>query len=169
MEGRELEHRHGEHPHGDAGQLALLIVFLAVWGLDSFVLRISTGLSRFVPLPVRLGAGAVLLGLSIALVGAAHPFIGHGERSPGVVTTGPFRLVRHPLYLGCVLFYLALAVATASLLSLIAWLVIALFYGYIAGYEERLLESRYEDEYRRYRESTGKWIPRPRRGAAARR
>jgi len=37
------------------------------------------------------------------------------RRSEGVVSSGAFRHLRHPLYLGSVLFYLGLALATASL------------------------------------------------------
>jgi protein-S-isoprenylcysteine O-methyltransferase Ste14 len=81
----------------------------------------------------------------------------------GVVSTGAFRHVRHPLYLGSALFSLGLAVATASLLSMLVWLVIAVFYDRIATYEERLLEANFGDEYRAYRRTTGKWLPRLRR------
>jgi hypothetical protein len=46
--GRRHENREdlvGEHPFGDAGQLIFLIVFLALWALDSFVFRFSTFLA----------------------------------------------------------------------------------------------------------------------------
>lgn len=155
-----MKERSGEHPRGDAGQLALFVIFLAVWALDSFVVRFSTGLSLSVPLAARLGAAALLLLGAVLLVRGGHAAAGHGRTPAGVIRTGAFRYVRHPLYLGCILFYLALAAATASLLSFLVFAVIFRFYDFIAGYEERLLEKRFGDEYRAYRAVTGKWLPR---------
>jgi protein-S-isoprenylcysteine O-methyltransferase Ste14 len=164
-----MKAKEGEHPWGDVGQLVLLVGFLVVWIVDSFVLRLSTGLSRFIPLAARLALAAILFAGSLLLVRAGHAAVGHGGGPSGLIVTGAFRRVRHPLYLGSALFYLGFAVSTASLLSLLAWLVIALFYDYIAGYEERLLEARFGDEYRAYRSDVGKWIPRrPGRGRECR-
>jgi protein-S-isoprenylcysteine O-methyltransferase Ste14 len=77
-----------------------------------------------------------------------------------VVSTGAFRYVRHPLYLAAILFYLGLAVSTASLFSLALLVVIFLFHNYIAGYEERLMEMKLGEEYVSYKNRTGKWLPR---------
>jgi protein-S-isoprenylcysteine O-methyltransferase Ste14 len=84
-------------------------------------------------------------------------------RKAGLVTTGAFGYVRHPLYLASILFYLSLATTTASLLSLALWAGIALFYNRIASYEDHALEAKYPREYSRYREKTGKWLPAIRR------
>ncbi len=63
------------------------------------------------------------------------------------------------MYLGSILCYLGLAVATASLVSLALWVMICLFYNYLASYEEKLLEAEFGEKYRIYRENTGKWLP----------
>ena len=57
------------------------------------------------------------------------------------------------------LVYLGLSASTASMLSLALLVIVFLFYDYIAGYEEKLLEKRFGEEYRRFKESTGKWLP----------
>jgi protein-S-isoprenylcysteine O-methyltransferase Ste14 len=90
--------------------------------------------------------------------------VDHGRPDEGVVFDGAFRHVRHPLYLGSVLFYLGLAASTASIAALTLTLVIFAFYDHIATYEERWLEGRYGDDYRAYRGRTGKWWPHRRRG-----
>ena len=51
----------GEHRLGDTIQLILLIIFLAIWILDSFVLGFSTSLSEIMPWFIRWPAGAILL------------------------------------------------------------------------------------------------------------
>jgi hypothetical protein len=47
----------GEHRLGDSVQLILLVIFLAVWILDSFVLGFSTFLAESVPWFIRIPAG----------------------------------------------------------------------------------------------------------------
>jgi protein-S-isoprenylcysteine O-methyltransferase Ste14 len=150
----------GEHPLGDLGQLILLGVFLVVWMGDSFFLRQSTFLSKYLPLYIRL----IILGLTIAsaiyLFKSGHVVVTHDKRPCVLVTQGAFRYVRHPLYLASILTYFGLTIATASLYSFVLLVGIFVFYNYIADYEEGLLEEEFGEEYRNYRRRTRKWIPR---------
>ena len=57
------------------------------------------------------------------------------------------------------LTYLGLAISTASLASLALLAAIFVFYNYIAGYEERILEEKFGNNCRTYMKKTGKWIP----------
>jgi protein-S-isoprenylcysteine O-methyltransferase Ste14 len=91
---------------------------------------------------------------------SGHVVVSHEHRPTDVVSTGAFRYVRHPLYLGCILFYLGLAVSTVSLFSFALLVLIFVFYNYIAGYEEELLVQRFGERYSSYKKSTGKWAPR---------
>jgi protein-S-isoprenylcysteine O-methyltransferase Ste14 len=158
-----LKEKKGEHPFGDAGQLILFVAFIAVWVADSFFLHRSTFLARYAPLPFRLALLALALFGAVSLVRSAGEVVHHGQRPDHVLTGGAFRFVRHPLYLGVLLFYLGLTLATASLLSLVVFAAIFIFYNYIAGYEEKLLEARYGEAYKEYKARTGKWVPRIRR------
>jgi protein-S-isoprenylcysteine O-methyltransferase Ste14 len=150
----------GEHPFSHAGQLIAFGVFLAVWGGDSFFLQKTTLLSDVIPLVLRLSLLALALGISIYLVKSGHVVVDHHERPQRVVATGAFRYVRHPIYLGTILFYLGLALATASLLSLVLLVFIFAFYDHVASYEEMWLEAEFGEEYRNYKRKTGKWTPR---------
>jgi protein-S-isoprenylcysteine O-methyltransferase Ste14 len=160
-----MKEKKGEHPFGDAGQLILLGLFLLVWVGDSFFLHKSTFVSEYVPLSVRLVFLAFALILASYLSVSGHVVVAHGERPASVVSTGVFRHVRHPLYLAAILFYLGLALSTASLLSLALLVIIFLFYNYIAGYEERLMEMKFGENYVIYKNRTGKWVPRRRTSA----
>ena len=155
-----MKEKKGEHPYGDAGQLILLGLYLAVWAGDSFFLHKSTFVSDYVPLSIRL----VVLGLAfvtaVCLFISGHVVVAHEERPTSVVSTGAFRYVRHPLYLGAILFYLGLTISTVPLFTLALLAVIFLFYNYIASYEERLLETRFGESYVSYKKGTGKWVPR---------
>lgn len=154
-----MKEKNGEHPFGDAGQLILLALFLILWIVDSFFLQTSTFLSDVIPLYVRLVFLALALVTAAYLFLSGHDAVGHEQRGTKVVSAGAFRYVRHPLYLGCLLFYLGLAISTASIFSLALFIVIFIFYNYIASYEERLLDEKFGAEYRKYKRKTGKWVP----------
>jgi protein-S-isoprenylcysteine O-methyltransferase Ste14 len=152
--------KNGEHPFGDSGQLILLVLFLLIWVVDSFFLRISTFLSDDFSLLTRLVILSLALIAAVYLIRSGHAVVSHGQHPSGVVSTGAFQYVRHPLYLGSIMFYLGLAVSTASLFSLVLVVLIFIFYNFIASYEEKLLEDRFHEEYRNYKIKTGKWVPR---------
>ncbi len=155
-----MKEKKGEHPFGDAGQLVLLGLFLIVWILDSFILQWSTFLAEHIPLVYRLVFLGITLIIAAYLFKSGHVVISNEQRPAGLISTGVFRYVRHPLYLGTILTYLGLTVSSASLFSLALLVVIVLFYDYIAGYEEKLLEAKLGQAYTRYKKKTGRWFPR---------
>jgi protein-S-isoprenylcysteine O-methyltransferase Ste14 len=154
-----MKEKNGEHPFGDAGQLIAFAVFLVIWVGDSFFLRRSTFLSDYVPLYVRLAILCLALIAARYLIRSGHVVVSHEHQPKGLVTSGAFRYVRHPLYLGSILVYLGLTVSSMSLLSLVSLAGIFIFYNYIASYEETLLDARFGEGYRKYKKRTGKWVP----------
>ncbi len=160
-----MEEKKGEHPFGDTGQLVLLALFLIVWLADSFFFQKSTFLSDYLPLYIRLAILGLAHITAAYLFLSGHVVVSHEQRPTAVVSTGAFQHVRHPLYLGAILFYLGLSVSTISLFSLALLVVIFVFYNYIASYEEKLLDKRFGESYTRYKERTGKWLPRISRGS----
>lgn len=151
----------GEHPWGDRGQVICLAAFLAVWILDSFFFKVSNFLAGDVPLLVRLAAAGLVFAAAVYFVQTGHRVISDDSvRLPGLVKDGAFARVRHPLYLGSLLFYLGLVLMTFSLVSLAALGGIFVFYNFIASYEEKLLAQEYGLEYREYRKQVPKWLPR---------
>ena len=154
-----MKEKNGEHPFGDSGQLILLVLFLLIWVVDSFLLKISTFLADDISLYIRLVILGIILLCSVYLIRSGHAVVSHGQHPSGVVSTGAFQYVRHPLYLGSIMFYLGLAVSTASLFSLGLVGLIVVFYNFIASYEEKLLEDRFHEEYLHYKKGTGKWVP----------
>lgn len=154
-----MEDRKGEHPFGDAGQLVLVAMFLIVWVVDSFVLHLSTFLKPHDPHSIRMIATVLAASAAVGIFLSSRQVI-HRVRPDYVVDTGPFHYVRHPLYLACMLGFAAFAVSSLSLVSMVLLVPIFLFYNYIAGFEERVLETRFGDAYVAYKARTGKWLPR---------
>ncbi len=163
-----MTHRHedredlvGEHPLGDSGQIILLIVFLALWVLDSFVFRFSTFLAGSAPLVIRLVLAGLILAVSFYLGTKSMRIVFNEKRdSPQVIKKDVYSFMRHPMYMAMILFYMALILATLSLLSLAMGILIFVFYDFIAAYEEKLLEKKLGQDYREYQEEVPRWFPR---------
>jgi protein-S-isoprenylcysteine O-methyltransferase Ste14 len=109
------------------------------------------------------GAGFVALGEAIRLWGVRH--IGtisrtRSDRLGPLVTSGPFALVRNPLYLGNVALWVGFAVsARLPWLAPVFVAVLAFEYHAIVRWEERLLEERLGDRYRTYAAQVPRWVP----------
>jgi protein-S-isoprenylcysteine O-methyltransferase Ste14 len=77
---------------------------------------------------------------------------------PELVTSGPYRLVRHPIYAGLLLGVLGTALAT-NLYWLIALMLMAAYFIYSARVEERELCASFPAAYPGYRATTKMLIP----------
>jgi len=78
-----------------------------------------------------------------------------------LVTTGPYRVIRHPLYAMGIGLFLAVGLMAASwFILLFALIVVASIRLVVVPLEERELEAKFGDAYRRYRERTGALVPR---------
>ena len=149
-----------EYPHSDQIQIALLLLFLAVWALDSFLLRASTQPAEFVPLALRLPIAGALIYLGLLFVKRSHDLVIDEEYDePTLVETGVYSRVRHPMYLGVLLLYLGLSLSTLSMISLGLWLGIFAAYDRMATYEEQDLIRIFDEDYADYKRRVPRWIP----------
>ncbi|TLN19301.1 isoprenylcysteine carboxylmethyltransferase family protein [bacterium] len=78
-----------------------------------------------------------------------------------LVQSGPYRIVRHPAYLGYVLMSLGVCLGYSSLYGLIS-IPVLLLPGlvYRIRTEDRLLEAHFQDQFRAYAARTARLIPR---------
>jgi protein-S-isoprenylcysteine O-methyltransferase Ste14 len=105
-------------------------------------------------------AGAALVLRSRAALGLAWSFVPRADRSTGLVTSGPYRLVRHPIYLGLVLLTLGQALAFRSWLACLIVLVgIIPTFAWRGRAEETLLSRAFGERYALYRRQTKMIIP----------
>ena len=149
--------------------VSLRLCGLLTWiGLFAWLMN-AAWISRFsMPVPIWLRwVGAGTLPVSVLLFSWVFRSLGTNLTDTVVtraehtlVTTGPYRWVRHPFYSAALLFVVA-----ASLVSANSYLALA---GGLAGVllairtrtEEAKLIERFSDEYLAYRQRTGKFLPR---------
>lgn len=106
-----------------------------------------------------LAAGAALLLAAIGGFRRAGTAPEPWRPSTAVVATGVYARTRNPMYLGMTLAYLALTCAVDALAPLVALpaLIAVVQLGVIAR-EERYLERKFGEAYRRYRASVPRWL-----------
>src|SRR5690348_8570214 len=115
--------------------------------------------------PLRAAVGLVLFGLGLAFAVWARVHIGRNwgtpmtqKNEPELVTSGPYRLVRHPIYSGILLA----AVGTAAALNWV-WLTVVglagVYFIYAATAEERYLAEQFPEDYPAYKRSTKMLVP----------
>lgn len=81
------------------------------------------------------------------------------KATTALVTDGPYRYSRNPLYLRVTLLYLGVSflVNDMWLLVVLPLVLVALRVGVI-GREERYLEAKFGDEYRAYKAKVRRWL-----------
>jgi protein-S-isoprenylcysteine O-methyltransferase Ste14 len=110
-----------------------------------------------------IGLAVWLAGLGLAVwariyIGANWGMPMTKRENPDLVTTGPYRLIRHPIYSGIILGVVGTALAT-SLYGLIVAAVLAAYFIYSATSEERFLAKQFPDTFPAYKARTKMLIP----------
>ncbi|MFQ5798955.1 MAG: methyltransferase family protein [Bacteroidota bacterium] len=102
-----------------------------------------------------LGTWLSMAGLTLVVVGwrAIH-------KAEGLVTSGIYRYMRHPQYVGIFLFTLGWLLHWPTVTMLILWPILIIAYVWLAIREERAVAETYGDEYGRYAERTPRFFPR---------
>ncbi|HEX8242749.1 MAG TPA: isoprenylcysteine carboxylmethyltransferase family protein [Longimicrobium sp.] len=134
----------------------------AGWGLDRWhPLPITAGAS-----PVRLAAAAAggLLWLAIFLSAAiafrrARTTLIPNRPAAAIVSTGPYRFTRNPMYVSMAALYLGVALLANTWWALLFLpIVIIVVDRAVIAREERYLASAFPDEYGAYARRVRRWL-----------
>jgi len=123
------------------------------------------------PLPILAGRVGLWMGIALAIAGlglivtgiiefrhantAVVPF----SPTTAIVSSGPFRFTRNPLYFGFVLIYIGVSFAANTLWPLFLLpLAIFVLIGGVIKREERYLERKFGTVYTDYKARVRRWI-----------
>jgi protein-S-isoprenylcysteine O-methyltransferase Ste14 len=135
--------------------------------LVALLLRIRAlkGHAASVHSPWLQGIGLAVFLLGLALAVWARVYLGRNwgmpmsqKVDPELVTSGPYRRIRHPIYSGIILAMIGTAIAVSPL-WLVAALLLGAYFVYSAVMEERFMGAEFPDSYPEYRRSTKMLIP----------
>jgi protein-S-isoprenylcysteine O-methyltransferase Ste14 len=141
------------------GWLRVAVIVVALWILFQFP---SVGQITFA-FPAEI-AGVIICIAGVALAIWARVHLGKNwgmpmslKENPELVTSGPYRTIRHPIYTG-----IMLAMLGSSLVTPIWFVVFAAFVGYFiysAKKEEKIMIGQFGDAYREYMKRSKMLVP----------
>jgi protein-S-isoprenylcysteine O-methyltransferase Ste14 len=143
-----------------AANLVAFVLFFA--SLSVFPGNSETPMALPLALPGCLLAlaGSALVFRSRTELGPAWSLVPAADPRAGLVATGPYRFVRHPIYLGLTLLAAGVALAFGNLPALITVLCgIVPTFAWRARAEESLLRRTFGQRYEAYRQRTKMIIP----------
>ena len=82
------------------------------------------------------------------------------RKDHALVTSGPYRRIRHPMYTVHIIYFFAWILVTANLLLLINYFLTILLITLRIPKEEKMLLGRFGEEYHAYMKRTGRLLPR---------
>lgn len=122
--------------------------------------------AAFLPAPAQYVAGGVVIALGLGLFALTVRSFVRAQTSPvherpttTIISTGVYRFSRNPIYVAMTLVLIGLGLAIDS-----AWIVAMalpaalIIHRFVILKEEAFLETKFGDEYDRYRQSVRRWL-----------
>jgi len=132
--------------------------------LLSLALPIGPGLGSANQLAVIVGSIFVVLGFALAAFSVrtftrAGADVVPGRPATTLVTKGPYRVTRNPIYIGFTLAYFGIAILATSvwMLLLLVPLLIVLQKGVVLR-EEAYLDAKFGEDYQKYKARVPRWL-----------
>lgn len=110
--------------------------------------------------PLALVSGGMLVALGLATVAWAVLAAGRDDVAAptALVTDGPYRYSRNPMYVGWSGLYLGIALVAGATWPLAVFPVVAVVVHREVRREERALERQFGEVYRRYRQAVRRYL-----------
>lgn len=128
--------------------------------MSYYIFSYSTVVVGLIFFPILIPPAILFLAFSLYLVAKSHEAVFGRTRDPlKFLDSGVYAWVRHPMYLGILLFCLGFFFLSPSLLSLGVWTVFFIIYEKMTEYEEKDLVKILGKEYTSYQNRVPKWFP----------
>ena len=140
--------------------LAVIVALVRFPGTRAFLARTSAAINS-----TEAGAGLILCLAGFALAVWARLHLGRNWGMPmtfkeghDLVTGGPYRYIRHPIYTGMLLAILGSALV-AGRIWLTVFVGMTIYSGYSARTEEGLMLEHFPEQYTAYKKRTKAFLP----------
>lgn len=141
-----------------------LFIVLIIWYLNT-----NTG-SAFLPIPLDnifislTGFIVMCIGLGFACLARIHlgknwSSIPEVKKEHTLIKSGPYQIVRHPIYTGFLVGIIGSALMIGSFLFLYIFIVVLIVFIIKIRIEEKLMLNRFPDEYTQYKKDVKALIP----------
>jgi protein-S-isoprenylcysteine O-methyltransferase Ste14 len=152
------------------GRTAVLYLLGGAAAHASIMYIVAPNRLRWAALPLPAWArwlGISLGGVTVLLFGWVHHTLGANWSMPAeikerqtLITRGPYRWVRHPMYTTIFVWAVAFLLMSANWLVGGLWFGLSLVAAALTPIEEAALIERFGDAYRVYMRHTGRFLPR---------
>jgi protein-S-isoprenylcysteine O-methyltransferase Ste14 len=168
--GRQARKKGGKamnaNDHADVAVMPPLLFIGALIGgaLLSYLVPIGPGLGSANGLALTVGFIFVALGFALVTLSfrnfqRAGTSVVPTEPSTALVTTGPYRFTRNPIYIGFILAYFGFAIVLTSMWVLLLLIpVLAILQRGVVLAEEAYLRRKFGDAYRKYQARVPRWL-----------
>jgi protein-S-isoprenylcysteine O-methyltransferase Ste14 len=156
---------HDDHDHGPGVRIPPPLLYLAFLVLG--ILLSAAYPVHLLPSAVAWPLGIVVLAAGIALgpmwgiptMRGANTTVRPDRAATHLVTEGPFRYSRNPLYVAMTLMYAGIAIIANSLWALLLLIPVVVFMSlFVIRREEAHLRGAFGEEYERYRARVRRWL-----------
>jgi isoprenylcysteine carboxyl methyltransferase (ICMT) family protein YpbQ len=174
IQARRVRHRIGHSPNVRPRGLKEKVLW-AGWSFVVVSWVLVPFLSKFwwaSPIQGLVGPGGLIVGAVLLVIGYGitlwcYAAMGDAWRmgvirseKPELVSCGPFRFIRHPIYLCQSIMLIGVAILIPSVLCFVIVLIHFLCASIKAADEESHLRGRLGESYKEYCLRTGRWLPR---------
>ncbi len=108
---------------------------------------------------ILLAVGAILAAWALLIFQEAHTTTNRNETSLRLITWGPYRFSRNPVYIGFFLVIIGLSVIFTLVWSIICQLFVFIYLNWVViPFEETRLLRTFGEVYEQYRKAVRRWI-----------
>ncbi|UCG93107.1 MAG: isoprenylcysteine carboxylmethyltransferase family protein [candidate division WOR-3 bacterium] len=139
--------------------------YFLLYLLLGLVLHFVVPVKKLIIFPYTLiGVLLIVVGIWLnvwadSLFKRANTTVKPSEKSSTLVLEGPYRLSRHPMYLGMVIALLGVAIMLGSLVSFLGTIVCFItLQAIFIPHEERAMEETFGEAYTEYKKRVRSWI-----------
>lgn len=107
---------------------------------------------------ILVAGGALMFGGAIWTMRTHGKHPAHADEPPEVITDGPFRISRNPIYVGHSLAHVGASLLVNSVWPLVTLVPLLVYLRRVVRREETHLSALFGEEYDRYRQRVRRWL-----------